>query len=106
MKPDETMPEPWARLARWFRRTLPEQDEEAPLGFATRVVAQYQELRRNEAFRAWERLSIRAAFGCATFAIFFGAYSLFNQRQDLRDEVLIEPPIEEPAEIFGLEPAA
>ncbi|MFT5470869.1 MAG: nitroreductase [Verrucomicrobiales bacterium] len=102
MKPNESEPTIWKRLLARFHRKPPTEDS-APFGFATRVVERYREMRKNEAFRAWERLSIRAAAGCAVFAAAFGIYSLIIEQNDLQDQVLIEPPLESAAEVVGLE---
>lgn len=92
----------WKRLTAWFRQNTVG-DDSAPLGFATRVVARYQELRRNERFRAWERLSIRTAIGCAAFATIFGLFSILADRNAAADSVLIEPPADFSAEFVGFE---
>lgn len=84
----------WARLTARFRRSQPT-DDSAPLGFATRVVARYQELRRNELFAAWERLSIRAAIGAVCVAALFVGYAQFNEASELEEEMLIELPMDE-----------
>lgn len=100
--PDEIKNEAWDRLTGWFRRARPS-DESAPFGFATRVVAQYREARQNELFRIWERMSIRAAIGCACFAAIFGVYSIIAEQINLKQQVLFEPPSDPAADFAGFE---
>jgi hypothetical protein len=49
--------------------------DSAPFGFATRVVARWQELNRSEKFRFWRRWSLRAALAALAF---FLASALLN----------------------------
>lgn len=56
----------WTRLAEAgaeARKHLPVREEAAPFGFAIRVVACWQEMRREERLRLLQRWSLRAAFG-------------------------------------------
>ncbi len=88
--------ESWNQIASAFRRLIAKENEDvsAPLGFSTRVVARWQELRRNELFQAWERMSIRTAIGCSVCAIVFGLFSFTKNQIELRQELLTVPPIE------------
>lgn len=90
--------EPWNRLITAFRALFSntkEEQVEAPIGFSTRVVAQWQEWRKNELFRAWERMSIRTAIACSTCAVVFGLFSFAKEQSERRQELLVVPPLEE-----------
>tara|TARA_R110002096_G_scaffold200639_13_gene384766 strand:+ start:19803 stop:20126 length:324 start_codon:yes stop_codon:yes gene_type:complete len=92
--------EPWNRLIAAFRMLFPSEkadDTQAPVGFSTRVVAQWQEWRKNELFRAWERTSIRTAIACSTCAVAFGLFSFVKEQSERRQELLVVPPLEESA---------
>jgi len=80
----------WERTAALRRTRIAGMPQDAPFGFATRVVARWQELRRNELVRAWERLSIRTALVCAACAVLFGLYSLIGS--GAAEEELLEIP--------------
>ncbi|MEM1295866.1 MAG: hypothetical protein AAGH89_10910 [Verrucomicrobiota bacterium] len=99
MKSDPTSDfEPWNRLISAFRTLFSkpaEEDLAAPMGFSTRVISQWQEWRKNELFRAWERMSIRTAIACSTCAVIFGLFSFAKEQNERRQELLVVPPLEE-----------
>ncbi len=54
----------WKKLSSAARAGTPAADEAAPFGFSTRVVARWQELRREEAsMKLWQRLAWRTFAG-------------------------------------------
>ena len=59
--------EPWSLLAESARMVHPAEtrSDEAPFGFATRVVSHWQDLQRSERFRFWGAWSFRAALAAA-----------------------------------------
>lgn len=64
-------PNSWSKLARTVQRNRGEdrRSTEAPLGFATRVVAHWQDLQRSERFHFWGAWSLRAAFAAAVVCL-------------------------------------
>jgi hypothetical protein len=88
-------PPAWCRLvsaARTVREAGGEQeDESAPLGFSTRVVARWREVREEERRLAlWQRLSWRAAFAAM---IVTGAVALSARGGgDGESGPLLQPP--------------
>ncbi len=89
--------EPWTRLTAVFRKLFapPDQDDSPPLGFATRVVAQWQVWRKNELFRAWERMSIRTAIACSACAVVFGLFTFAHEQTQRHQELIVAPPTPE-----------
>lgn len=67
--------DPWSLLAASACRVQPAESrsDEAPFGFATRIVSCWQDLQRSERFRFWGAWSFRAALAavvlCAVSAI-------------------------------------
>ena len=88
----KTDPELFDHLAEAHRTDAQAQPSDAPFGFATRGVAKWQELRRNEIFRAWERLSIRTAIGASACAVVFGLFTVIEDANDSADELVVPPP--------------
>ncbi len=67
MKPES---DPWSRLARTARQSPEPAAAEAPFGFATRVVAQWQTAPAPSLASVWETLSKRIlAVSCALMVI-------------------------------------
>jgi len=98
--PQEAFPL-WTRLATAWRRghtsahaAAEAPDNEAPLGFSTRVVATWQELRRSELMQRWERLSIRTAIGSCACAAVVGLWVMVADHEDMSEELIILPPLE------------
>jgi len=91
---DQIRNELWDQLTELFRQRRDARDTNAPLGFATRVAARWQEMRQLERLRAWERISIRAAIGCALIAIAFTALTVSDSWQESSQSVLVSPPLE------------
>jgi hypothetical protein len=67
----------------------------APYGFATRVVAQWRQARRDEALRRWSFWSLRAALGSVAVC---GLLAVLSSRED-DSPILLSPP---PAEFIAL----
>jgi hypothetical protein len=80
----------WQQLCEQSRRerTPQEPDEQAPLGFAARVVAQWRELQANQRFRFWQRWSLRAAL----VALLLCGISMALQRNALAKSLNAEAP--------------
>lgn len=72
--PQET---PWDRIvaARHRSSGTATEEEVAPPGFSTRIVAHWAELRQNEQVRLWSRWSWRAALGGALAALLVTFFS-------------------------------
>ena len=71
MNPPSPNPNAWSTLARATLRARGEdpRSTEAPLGFATRVVAHWRDLQRSERFRFWDAWTWRAAFAAAVVCL-------------------------------------
>lgn len=101
--PPESDPEarPWRAVASGVRRVLGRdvgEDERAPLGFSTRVVARWMEWRREQAAVLWRRWSFRAAalsVALALVAVLAGR-SLRSGREDAGAPILPFPGLEVP----------
>lgn len=68
----------WSRLACAYRKTrIPraEEDEAAPYGFASRVVAQIMERRRHQHLAWWTRWSLAAAGAASLLAVIMAVRS-------------------------------
>ena len=89
----------WERVAAAHRDALSgaEQDLTPPLGFSTRVVARWAELRENERVCFWARWSLRAAL-CGTAA---ACLVLLLARHQDRQPLLTPPALDLP----GLSPS-
>jgi hypothetical protein len=81
----------WELIVSKFRPAPEEAQPQAPFGFATRVVAQWQAARRDESLRRWASWSFRTALAsmvaCAVLAFV----------QTLRDSSILMPLPEVPA---------
>ena len=75
----ESRDEPWARLARAHQESTAEREAAMPYGFAVQVAARWREIRRNEVFAAWERLSLRAALASSLVAVIVACVSLQSE---------------------------
>ncbi len=88
----------WDQLVALFRGQRDSEasrDTSAPLGFATRVVSRWQEMRQNEMIRRWERFSIRTAVASCACAAVVGLFVMVNdQGMDEEEELLLLPPTE------------
>lgn len=62
--------------------------EGAPYGFATRVVAGWREMRRNEALRRWSFWSLRAAL-CSVAVC---GLVIFLDSRENDSQLLVQPP--------------
>jgi hypothetical protein len=60
----------------------------APYGFATRVVAQWRQARRDEALRRWSFWSLRAALGSVAVC---GLLAVLSSREN-NSQILVPPP--------------
>lgn len=60
----------------------------APFGFATRVVAQWRQTRRDEALRRWSFWSLRAALCSVTIC---GLVVVLSTREN-DSSILVQPP--------------
>lgn len=81
----------WEKVAAATRSSRAEQgraSEQAPYGFSTRIVAAWQELRRNERAALWAKWSLRAAF-CS---IAIAAVVVALQRPAQNDGALLPLP--------------
>ena len=91
----------WNRVSRKHRELRsqpPAEDDTAPFGFSTRVVAKWSEWRADahrRAVAAWERMSIRAAiFGVAAVVV-VAAVQFWNPVES-HSSILIPPAVEVP----------
>ena len=82
---------PWEKVAaatRADRAARGNADEQAPFGFSTRIVAAWQEIRRNERAALWAKWSLRAAFCSMAIA----ALVVALQRPERNDTALLPLP--------------
>ena len=89
-------PKSWDRAASARREILaamPPADDTPPPGFATRIVARWEEIRQNETVRLWSRWSLRAALGGLLTA---AVMALFSSPQSTSSP-LKAPEIQVPA---------
>jgi hypothetical protein len=85
MKATDKTTNVWQSLtahARHTASTQPAEEVTAPLGFATRVVAQWKAAQENPTFAFWQRWSLRgAALACMTYAL-LATWSSLNPRPE------------------------
>ncbi|HEY3900381.1 MAG TPA: hypothetical protein VGM54_17360 [Chthoniobacter sp.] len=80
----------WQMGARASRGDAPNLSNEAPLGFATRVVAQWQAHPEPSLMALWQRLSLRVLGVMALIFLALAVYGAFTVSGDNS----IEPPVE------------
>jgi hypothetical protein len=85
----------WESLVAGITRETTPLGDGAPYGFATRVVAQWRQARRDEALRRWSFWSLRAALGSVAAC---GLLLVLSSRQN-DAPILLPPP---PAEFIAL----
>lgn len=81
----------WRRLVKAARTAPRPEPTEAPYGFATRVIARWQESPAPSLLGVWEFLSLRVlAFGCAVMVV-----SLATGYSVIREELVEAPSVTE-----------
>jgi hypothetical protein len=80
----------WQLGARAARADAPNLSNEAPFGFATRVVAQWQKNPEPSLMALWQRLSLRVLGAMALIFISLAAYGALTASGDNS----LEPPVE------------
>jgi hypothetical protein len=80
----------WQLGARAGREGAPELSEEAPFGFATRVVAEWQAHPEPSLIMLWQRLSLRILGVMALILIGLATYGALTTNGDNS----LEPPVE------------
>ena len=77
--------DPWQKLASQARQhaaSQPEEDIAMPLGFATRVVAQWRAANENPTFAFWQRWSLRGACAAMAAYVLVAAWTAADPRQE------------------------
>lgn len=81
-----------------LRADLPD-EQQPPLGFATRLAANYAALHREEKTRLWVRLSLQGAFGSAAIFLVAGILAFASPESQAHEApaLLVAPALDLPA---------
>ncbi len=101
MKPPRDNTDPWVSLVTASRQAADPADaqttnDDAPFGFATRVVAQWRDRRRNEQLAVWQRWSLRAAACSVALLVIAVASGIREQSTETASLLLPIPSLELP----------